>query len=130
MPVYIHDRESHEDSFEILKDYNLKTVVYHCFSGTKEYALKCIEKGYYIAVGGIVTFKNAKDLKETVKAVPLDRILLETDAPYLAPVPYRGKLNSPKYLKYIAQEIANLKNTNVEEIKNITTENAKRIFNF
>ncbi len=130
VPVLIHDREAHEDTFEILKDYNLKTVVYHCFSGTKEYALKCIEKGYYIAVGGIVTFKNAKDLKETVKAVPLDRILLETDAPYLAPVPYRGKLNSPKYLKYIAQEIANLKNTNVEEIKNITTENAKRIFNF
>ncbi len=130
VPVLIHDREAHEDTFEILKDYNLKTVVYHCFSGTKDYALKCIDKGYYIAVGGIVTFKNAKDLKETVKAVPLDRLLLETDAPYLAPVPYRGKLNSPKYLKYIAQEIANLKNTNVEEIKNITTQNAKRIFNF
>ncbi len=130
VPVLIHDREAHEDTFEILNDYNLKTVVYHCFSGTKELAMKCIDKGYYIAAGGIVTFKNANNLKETVKAVPIDRILLETDAPYLAPVPYRGKLNSPKYLKYIAQEIANLRNTDVEEIKHITTENAKRIFNF
>ncbi len=130
LPVIIHDREAHQDSYEILKDYKLKDVVYHCFSGTKEFAKKCLDKGYYIAIGGIVTFKNAKDLKETAQFAPLDRILLETDAPYLAPVPFRGKLNSPEYLIYIAQEIANLRNIDVEEVKNQTTLNAKRVFNF
>ncbi len=130
MPVLIHDREAHQDTFDILQDYKLKDVVFHCFSGNLEFAKKCLDKGYYIAIGGVVTFKNAKDLKETAKYTPLDKILLETDAPYLAPVPYRGKLNTPEYLIYIAQEIANLKNINVEEVKTQTTLNAKRIFNF
>ena len=130
LPVLIHDREAHEDTFNIIKDFNLKDVVFHCFSGNKEFAKKCIDKGYYIAIGGVVTFKNAKDLKEVAMTIPLENLLLETDAPYLAPVPYRGKLNTPAYLKYIAQEIANLRNTTIDEIKNITTQNAKRIFNF
>jgi TatD DNase family protein len=130
LPVLIHDREAHEDTFQILQDYKLKDVVFHCFSGDTEFAKKCLDKGYYIAIGGVVTFKNAKDLKESTKITPLDRILLETDAPYLTPVPFRGKLNSPAYLKYIAQEIANIKNIDVEEVKIQTTQNAQRIFNF
>lgn len=129
IPVLIHDREAHEDTFNILQEFNLKDVIFHCFSGNSEFAQKCIEKGYYIAIGGVVTFKNAKDLKEVAKITPLDKLLLETDAPYLAPVPYRGKLNTPAYLKYIAQEIANIKNIDVEEVKTNTTQNAKRIFN-
>lgn len=128
VPVIIHDRESHEDVFEILQNYKLKNVIFHCFSGNAEFAQKCIDKGYYIAIGGVVTFKNAKDLKEAAKIIPLDKLLLETDAPYLAPVPFRGKLNSPAYLKYIAQEIANLKNIDVKEIKQHTTLNAKQVF--
>ena len=128
LPVLIHDREAHEDTFTIVQEFNLKDVVFHCFSGNKEFAQKCIDKGYYIAIGGVVTFKNAKDLKEVAKIVPLDKLLLETDAPYLAPVPYRGKLNTPAYLKYIAQEIANIKEIDVELVKEHTTQNAKRIF--
>lgn len=130
VPVIIHDRESHEDVFEILQNYNLKDVIFHCFSGNAEFAKKCINSGYYIAIGGVVTFKNAKDLKEAAKIIPLDKLLLETDAPYLAPVPFRGKLNTPAYLKYIAQEIATLKEIDVEEIKKQTTENAKKVFGF
>lgn len=128
LPVLIHDREAHEDTFEILQEFNLKNVIFHCFSGNAEFAEKCINKGYYIAIGGVVTFKNAKDLKEVAKIVPIDKLLLETDAPYLAPVPYRGKLNTPAYLKYIAEEIANLREIDVELVKEQTTLNAKRIF--
>lgn len=130
LPVVIHDREAHEDTFNILEDYNLKDVIFHCFSGNADFAKKCTDRGYYIAIGGVVTFKNAADLKESTKITPLDRILLETDAPYLAPVPYRGKINTPAYLKYIAQEIAVLKNIDLEQVKEQTTLNAKRIFNF
>ena len=129
LPVIIHDRESHEDIYEILSKYNLKEVIMHCYSGDREFAKKCIEKGYYIGIGGVVTFKNAKELKETVKEIPLESIVLETDAPYLTPVPYRGKINSPAYLKYIAEEIAKLKEIDIEEVKKITSDNAKRIFN-
>ena len=128
MPVIIHDREAHDDCFNILEEYKLKDVIFHCFSGDVAFATRCLDRGYYIAIGGVVTFKNAKDLKEVAKYVPLDRLLLETDAPYLAPVPFRGKLNTPAYLKYIAQEIASLKNTNIEQIKECTTNNARKIF--
>lgn len=130
LPVIIHDREAHEDVFEILQEYKLSNVIFHCFSGNSAFAERCIEKGYYIGIGGVVTFKNAKELKESTKIIPLDRILLETDAPYLSPAPYRGKINTPAYLKYIAQEIANIKEINIEEVKEKTTINAKRIFNF
>lgn len=130
LPVLIHDREAHEDCFNILQDFKLKDVIFHCFSGTPVFAEKCIEHGYYIAVGGIVTFKNAKDLKESVKLVPLDKLLLETDCPYLAPVPFRGKVNTPSYLKYIAQEIASIKEISIDEVKTTTTLNAERVFGF
>lgn len=129
LPVIIHDRESHEDVFEIINEYQLKDVIFHCFSGDADFALKCLNNGYYIALGGVVTFKNALELKEAVKVIPLDKLLLETDAPYLAPVPFRGKLNSPVYLKYIAEEIARIKNIDAEIVKNVTSENAKRVFN-
>ena len=128
VPVLIHDREAHKDTFNIIQEFKLKDVIFHCFSGNVEFAKKCIDKGYYIAIGGVVTFKNAKDLKEVAKIVPLDKLLLETDAPYLAPVPYRGKLNTPAYLKYIAQEIANIREIDVEEVKKQTTINAQKIF--
>ncbi len=130
LPVIIHDREAHEDTLNILEDYKLKDIIFHCFSGDVNFAEKCISKGYYIGIGGVVTFKNAKDLKESTKIIPLNKILLETDAPYLAPVPYRGKINTPSYLKYIAQEIATIKNIDIEKVKQQTTVNAKRIFNF
>ena len=128
VPVLIHDREAHKDTFNIIQEFKLKDVIFHCFSGNVEFAKKCIDKGYYIAIGGVVTFKNAKDLKEVAKIVPLDKLLLETDAPYLAPVPYRGKLNTPAYLKYIAEEIANIREIDVEEVKKQTTINAQKIF--
>ncbi len=131
LPVLVHDRNAHEDTFEILNNYNnLKDVVFHCFSADKDFAAKCIDKGYYIAIGGIVTFKNAAQLKECVKYIPLDRILLETDAPYLAPVPFRGKINTPAYLKYIAEEVALIKGIDVQTVKTQTSDNAKRIFEF
>ncbi len=131
LPVLIHDREAHEDTFSILKDYNLKTVVMHCFSGTPDFALKCLEQdNYYIAIGGVVTFKNAGDTRETARIVPLNRLLLETDAPYLTPVPFRGKINTPAYLKYIAQKIADIRQIDIDTVKEQTSINAKRIFNF
>ncbi|MCD7780481.1 MAG: TatD family hydrolase [Candidatus Gastranaerophilales bacterium] len=130
LPVIIHDREAHDDTFNILKNFKLKNVIFHCFSGSPEFAEKCINAGYYIGIGGVVTFKNAIDLKESTKIIPIEKILLETDAPYLAPVPFRGKINTPAYLKYIAQEIADLKGIDVEEVKYQTAVNSKRVFNF
>ena len=128
-PVLVHDREAHQDSFEILKrtKANEIGVVMHCFSGSHEFAMECIKEGFYIALGGVVTFKNAKKVKEVAKIIPLDRLLLETDAPYMAPVPYRGKENEPAYVKYVAQEIANLRNISYEEVAETTTNNAKKL---
>lgn len=128
-PVLVHDREAHRDTFEILKKTNAKEtgVVMHCFSGSPEFALECVREGFYIALGGVVTFKNAKKAKETAKAVPLDRLLLETDAPYMAPVPFRGKENQPAYVKFVAQEIADLRGISFEEVEQATTANAERV---
>lgn len=129
-PISIHDREAHKDTFNILKEYNHGSkIVMHCFSGSVEFALECIKEGWYIALGGVVTFKNALKMKEVAKDVPLDKLLLETDAPYLTPVPYRGKENQPSYVKYVAEEIAKLRGTTFDEIDNATTENAERVFN-
>lgn len=128
-PVLVHDREAHLDTFEILKKTDAKEtgVVMHCFSGSPEFALECVREGFYIALGGVVTFKNAKKAKEVAKAVPLDRLLLETDAPYMAPVPFRGKENQPAYVKIVAQEIADLRGISFEEIEQATTANAERV---
>ncbi len=132
LPVLIHDREAHGDSFDILSEniHGEIPVVMHCFSGSAEFAKRCTNEGWYLALGGVVTFKNAKKTKEVAKAVPLDKLLLETDSPYMTPVPFRGKDNSPAYVKYVAEEIAALRETTFEEIDGATTENTYRIFNF
>ena len=129
LPICVHDREAHKDSFDILKEYNNGSdVVMHCFSGSVEFAKECLKEGWYLALGGVVTFKNAIKMKEVAQEVPLDRLLLETDAPYLTPVPYRGKENQPAYVKFVAEEIAKLRNTTYEEIAASTSANAERIF--
>lgn len=128
-PISVHDREAHKDSFDILTEFNKNSIVImHCFSGSVEFMHECVKQGWYIAIGGVVTFKNAIKMKEVAKSVPLDKLLIETDAPYLTPVPYRGKTNQPAYVKYVAEEIANLRNTSFEEINEQTTKNAKLVF--
>ena len=131
LPLNIHSREAHQDTLEILKKYNKNsTAILHCFSGSLEFAKECIKEGIYIALGGVVTFKNAIKAKEVAANIPLEYLLLETDDPYLAPVPYRGKENQPLYVTYVARAIAELRNTTADEIAEITTKNAERIFNF
>lgn len=130
LPVLIHDRDAHFDSFEILKEIKDIPVIMHCFSGSLDFAKECIKCGFFIAIGGVVTFKNAKKMKEVAKEIPLDYLLLETDAPYLTPEPFRGKENHPAYVKYVAQEIANLRGISFEQVEEVTNQNAKRIFKF
>ena len=126
LPISIHDREAHKDTYDILKEYNKNSkIIMHCFSGSVEF----VKEGWYIALGGVVTFKNAIKMKEVAKNIPIENLLLETDAPYLTPVPYRGKTNQPAYVKYVAEEIAKLRDTSFEEIDRITTQNAERVFN-
>jgi TatD DNase family protein len=102
--------------------------VMHCFTESLDVALEAIKLNFYISFSGIVTFKNATDLKEVAKAIPLDRMLIETDSPYLAPVPYRGKINDPSYVIHVAEEIAKLKNISVDEVGDITTRNFFKLF--
>lgn len=130
LPVSIHSREAAADTMEIMKEAAADGIpgVIHCYSYSKEQALEYIDMGYYIGVGGVVTFKNARKLKETVEAIPLERILLETDCPYMAPEPNRGKRNSSLYLTYVADAIAGLKGVTPEEVKTVTYENALRLF--
>lgn len=131
LPISIHDREAHKDTFDILKEYNKNSkIIMHCFSGSVEFARECLKEGWYLAIGGVVTFKNAVKMKEVAIDVPLDRLLLETDAPYLTPVPYRGKENEPAYVKFVAEEIAKLRGISYEEVALKTSENAQLIFNF
>lgn len=125
-PVIIHNRESTEDIIEVLKNYNLKGII-HAFSKSSDLADIFIKMGYKIGIGGIVTFKNTK-LKETLKELDIKNIVLETDSPYLTPEPYRGKTNNPLYIKYIAQEIAKIKDTSLENIKEILLSNTLEIF--
>lgn len=129
LPVMIHSREAAADTMEIMQEHaqGLKGVI-HCFSYSPEQALMYIRMGFYIGVGGVVTFKNGRKLKEVVGQIPLDKILLETDAPYLAPEPYRGKRNSSIYLSYVAEEIARIKDTTKEEVIRVTRENARKLF--
>ncbi len=129
LPISIHDREAHKDTFDILKEYNKNsTIVMHCFSGSVEFARECIKEGWYIALGGVVTFKNAIKTKDVAKDIPLDKLLLETDAPYLTPVPYRGKENQPAYVKFVAEEIAKLRGISTEEVEKNSSENAIKVF--
>ena len=129
LPLSVHDREAHEDTFELLQKYNnSSTIVMHCFSGDLEFARKCIDAGYYLGISGVVTFKKALELKEVAKQIPLERILLETDAPFLAPVPFRGKENKPAYVRYVAEEIARLRGISFEDVDRVTTQNAQAVF--
>jgi len=130
LPICVHDREAHLDSLSILKEHNSGSkVVMHCFSGSVEFMRECLKEGIYIALGGVVTFKNAVKSKEVAQEIPLDKLLLETDAPYLTPVPFRGTENQPSYTRLVAEEIAKLRGTTVEEIAGQTTRNAHEIYN-
>lgn len=129
LPICVHDREAHKDSFDILKEYNKSSkIVMHCFSGSAEFARECIKEGWYLALGGVVTFKNAVKMKEVAVDIPLDKLLLETDAPYLTPVPFRGKENRPAYVKFVAEEIAKLRGITFEEVAAVTSRNAEAVY--
>lgn len=128
LPVIIHDREAHADTLQLIKKHKPKGVL-HCFSGSVEMAKEVVELGLYIGVGGVVTFKNSKKIVEVIKEIPLERILLETDAPYLAPEPFRGKLNRSDYIEFVAKKIAEIKNVDYEQVLLQTTENTKKLFN-
>lgn len=128
LPVIIHDRDAHADTLEILKEYKPKGVL-HSFSGSPEMAKELLDLGLYIGVGGVITFKNARKLPEVVKMLPNDRLLLETDAPYLTPVPYRGKTNHSAMIYFSAEKIAEIKETSTKEILKQTFANAQKLFN-
>lgn len=130
LPIIIHNREATEDVVTILEEEGASEVggIMHCFSGSPETAKRCLDMNFYISLGGPVTFKNAVKPKEVAKEVPLERLLIETDCPYLAPHPYRGKRNEPSYVKLVAEQIAELKGVSFEEVAKATTENANRLF--
>lgn len=127
LPVIVHDREAHFDTLEILKHYKPRGVV-HAFSGSVEMATELLKLDMYFGIGGVITFKNAKKLPDVVKMLPDNRILLETDAPYLAPVPYRSKTNNSAMIYLTAQKIAELRGTTTEHILNLTFKNARELF--
>ena len=130
MPVSVHSREAASDTMEIMKEYGAgMQAVIHCYSYSPEMAREYVKMGYYIGVGGVVTFKNARKLKEVVQEIPMERIVLETDCPYLAPEPFRGKRNSSLNLTYVAQAVAALKGTTPEEVICRTEENARKLYN-
>ncbi|MFL0247539.1 TatD family hydrolase [Candidatus Clostridium stratigraminis] len=127
LPVVIHDRDAHEDTINILKDYPEVKGVLHCFGGSIEFARECLKLGYYIGFTGVVTFKNAKKIVEVAKEVPLERILVETDCPYMAPAPYRGERNRSDFIKYIIEKLSELKGISEEEIAAATINNVKKM---
>jgi TatD DNase family protein len=130
LPIIIHNRDATEDVVRILQEENANEVggIMHCFTGSLEVAKQCMDMNFYISFGGPVTFKNAKKPKEVVKEIPMDRLLIETDCPYLTPHPYRGKRNEPSYVKYVAEQIAELRGVTLEEIATKTSDNAKKLF--
>lgn len=129
-PVIVHTRDAKEDTLAIIQEHGDREVggVLHCFTEDLDMALRAIDLGYYISFSGIVTFKNAKELQEVAKTIPIERMLIETDSPYLAPVPYRGKPNEPKYVPEVAKFIAELRGTTVEEVARITAINFTSLF--
>jgi len=130
LPVIIHSRDAAKDTLELMKEENAQEIpgVVHCYSYSIENALDYIQMGYYIGIGGVVTFNNAKTLKEVVKQIPLERILVETDCPYMAPEPFRGKRNSSLYLPYIIEKIAQIKQISPQEVEKVTRENGYQLF--
>ncbi len=135
LPVVIHSREAEPELLEALKDYAANLAgsripgVIHCFTGTQAFGDACLDLGFYISFSGILTFKNAESLRECARAFPLDRLLVETDSPYLAPIPFRGKKCEPSMVKLTAMKLAELKGLSVEEVAAATTANAKKLFN-
>jgi TatD DNase family protein len=131
LPAVIHTREAEADTLEILKQEwgatGLPGII-HCFTGTGWFAERVVELGFYISFSGVVTFKNAEELRRTAAGLPLSRLLIETDSPFLAPVPYRGRRNEPAYVVEVARQIASLRGMSVEEVGRVTTENFKRLF--
>jgi len=130
LPVVIHDREAHHETLEILKSEGAKDCggIIHCFSGDYGMAKACMDMGFYISIPGSITFKNAKSFREVVKRIPLDSLLVETDAPFLTPEPFRGKRNEPGYVRYTAQRMAEVKNISLEKVAEATTQNAMRVY--
>ena len=127
MPVNVHDREAHGDTMELVRKYKPKGIL-HCFSGSAEMAREVVKLGMYIGMGGVVTFKNSRKAVEVVKEIPIERLVLETDCPYLAPVPFRGKRNDSGMIWYVAEKIAEIKNISVEEVLKTTLQNAKDVY--
>jgi len=130
LPIIIHVREADEDLISILKsgDVSDRTGVIHCFTGNYETAAQYLDMGFYISFSGILTFKRSEELREAAKNIPADKILIETDSPYLAPVPHRGKPNEPSYVKFVAQTLADVRGTSIEEIAQLTAVNAETLF--
>ena len=128
LPVIVHEREAHEDGMAVVREFPDVTGVFHCYSGSAEMARQLVDKGWYIGFTGVLTFKNARRAIEAVQALPLERIVLETDCPYMAPVPHRGKRNDPGYLGYMAEKLAEIRGLSLEEIHQITYENGKRLY--
>jgi TatD DNase family protein len=128
MPLVVHDREAHGDTFDLLRRYKPKALV-HCFSGSVELMRETVRLGFYISLGGVVTFKNARHSVDVASEIPIDRLLLETDAPYMAPVPFRGKRNDSSKIIFAAEKIASLRSLGVQELIDITTQNSKNFYN-
>lgn len=127
-PVIIHSRDASQETFDIMSTSNVRKGVIHCYSGSAPMAVEYTKMGFYIGIGGVVTFPNAKKMVEVVEAIPLEKILIETDSPYLAPAPNRGKRNDPRNLEYIVTKIAEIKNISPENVANITSKNAQNLF--
>ena len=128
MPVIIHEREAHDDGMRIVKEFPKVKGVFHCYSGSAEMARQLVNMGWYIGFTGVLTFKNARKAVETAASIPLERIVLETDCPFMAPEPYRGKRNDPGYLPKMAEKLAEIRGISVDEAIAVTTENAKRLY--
>lgn len=127
-PVILHDREAHQDCFDVVKSYPAVKGVYHCYSGSAEMAKELLKLGYYLSFTGVITYKNARRAEEVIRIVPDDRIMIETDSPYLAPVPNRGKRNDSRNVRFVAEKIAEIKEMPVEEVIRQTRENGKRFY--
>jgi TatD DNase family protein len=130
LPIVVHDREAHRETLEILKSERAgeNSGIIHCFSGDEKMARACIDMGFYISIPGSITYKNAEEFREIVNHLPLEALLVETDAPFLTPVPFRGKRNEPGYVRYTAEKIAEIKKISLEKVAEVTTENAMRVY--
>jgi len=128
LPVIVHERDAHEDGMAIVKEFSRVKGVFHCYSGSAEMARQLVEQGWYIGFTGVLTFKNARKAVEVAASIPLERIVLETDCPYMAPEPFRGKRNDPGKLYRMAEKLAEIRGVSVEEIHRITVENGKRLY--